>query len=80
VTLEQTVLDAVRTLSPEKREELRKFVDILRSDQGARSPLADGYGMLAHLGFRLSAEDIDDARREMWQQFPRDASGMATIW
>ena len=31
-----------------------------------RKPQRDsGYGLLAHLNFRISAEEIDDARREM---------------
>lgn len=30
------------------------------------------YGFLAHLGPAPSAEEIDEARREAWANFPRD--------
>ena len=70
MTLEQSILDAVRTLSSERRRELLKFVDALRAKDDARAPRSDGYGLLTHLGFRLSAEEIDEARREMWAGFP----------
>lgn len=30
------------------------------------------YGALAHLGPAPSAEEIDEARREAWANFPRD--------
>jgi hypothetical protein len=35
-------------------------------------PRKSFYGALAHLGTAPSAEDIDEARREMWANFPRE--------
>lgn len=29
-------------------------------------------GALEHLGLHIKAEDIDEVRREMWANFPRD--------
>ena len=38
-------------------------------------PLRSSYGALADLGPAPSAEDIDEVRREMWRNFPRDDIG-----
>ena len=35
-------------------------------------PLRSSYGALRDLGPAPSAEDIDEVRREMWRNFPRD--------
>lgn len=35
-------------------------------------PLVSLFGALAHLGAAPSAEDINEVRREMWSNFPRD--------
>ena len=72
MTLEQSILDAVRALSSEQQEELLKFAGALRAREDNRAPRENGYGMLAHLGFRVSPEEIDEARREIWGDFPRD--------
>ena len=37
-----------------------------------KKPLRSSYGALADLGPAPSAEDIDEVRREMWRNFPRD--------
>ena len=71
MTLEQSILDAVRTLPAEKKAELMAFIDGLRAKQ-TKPAFESGYGILAHLNFKISAEEIDDARREMWKGFPRD--------
>ena len=47
------------------------FIEGLRTEQN-KPVLESAYGILAHLNFRISAEDIDDARHELWNGFPRD--------
>ena len=42
----------------------------LRATQ--KMPLRSSYGALADLGAAPSAEEIDEVRREMWKNFPRD--------
>jgi Arc/MetJ-type ribon-helix-helix transcriptional regulator len=36
------------------------------------NPRRSPYGLLADIRSDISAEDIDEARREMWAGFPRD--------
>ncbi len=38
----------------------------------APSPARSLYGLWADLGAAPSAADIDEARRELWQDFPRE--------
>jgi hypothetical protein len=71
MTLEQSILNAVRNLPAEKVEELMSFLERLQAEE-TTTPLESGYGLIEHLGFRVSAEEIDEARREMWKDFPRD--------
>ena len=42
----------------------------LRVHQTPKRPLRDVAGLFK--GFDISAEDIDEARREMWGAFPRE--------
>lgn len=71
MTLEQSILNAVRALPPEKQAEVLKIAESLKQDTGAKRPRKSGRGLWADLGISLSAEDIDEARKEMWGNFPR---------
>lgn len=70
MTLEQSILNAVRALPPEKQAEVLKVAESLKQD-GPKRPRKSGRGLWADLGISLSAEDIDKARKEMWGNFPR---------
>lgn len=71
MTLEQSILDAVRALTPEKQAEVLKVAESLKADSQTKKPRKSGRGLWADLGFSLHEEDIDEARREMWGDFPR---------
>jgi siroheme synthase (precorrin-2 oxidase/ferrochelatase) len=73
MTLEQAILDVVRALPPDKQEEVLNHAQHLREQiMQARRPRRVGRGLWANLNIDLSAEEIDEARREMWKNFPRD--------
>ena len=73
MTLEQAILDAVRALPEDKQQEVLDHVKHLRDESSQpRKPRKSGRGLWADLNIHLSAEDIDEARREMWKDFPRD--------
>lgn len=40
--------------------------------QQPKQPLHSLYGLWADLNVNISAEDIDQARKEMWGNFPRE--------
>ena len=69
----QALLAAALKLSPLDRLELAQaLVSSLKSDLEAteKKPKRDVYGIWA--GTSVSADEIDEARREMWGNFPRE--------
>jgi hypothetical protein len=56
---------------PEKLKKVLEFVNSLRPDSG-RKPLHSLEGLLEDLNVDITEEDIAQARREMWGNFPRD--------
>jgi hypothetical protein len=72
----EAVLDALRRLSPRERLWViaRALPDAER-DLPYLAPRKSALGLLADLGPAPSAEDIDEVRREMWANFPRDDIG-----
>lgn len=74
VTLEE-VLDLARQLSPVDKVRLiqRVALEIERELAAAkRTPRKSLRGLCADLGPAPSAEEIDEARREEWANFPRE--------
>ena len=71
MTIEQSLIEAVRSLPPEKQQKLLEHANQLRKSS-PRKPRKSGRGLWADLNISLSAEEIDEARREMWKNFPRD--------
>ncbi|MCI0355510.1 MAG: DUF2281 domain-containing protein [Acidobacteria bacterium] len=72
MTIEQMVVDKLRELSPEKQKEVLEFVESLRRGNGPRTPRHSLLGLWADLNVHVTEEDIAQARREMWGNFPRD--------
>jgi hypothetical protein len=74
VTLEEA-LDLVKQLSPVDKARLieRIVPDIERELKAARpAPRKSLWGLCADLGPGPSAQEIDQARREEWANFPRE--------
>jgi hypothetical protein len=75
VTLE-AVLGLARQLSPIDQvrliEQLAPHIEqaLAPSGAGGNAPSWDLWGLLADLGAAPSAEEIDEARREAWANFP----------
>jgi hypothetical protein len=73
MTIEQQVVEKLRDLPPEKQKEVLDFVDFLK-EKNAKKPLRSLRGLWADLNIHITEEDIAQARREMWGNFPRDIS------
>ncbi|MBS1839239.1 MAG: hypothetical protein JSS69_08935 [Acidobacteria bacterium] len=71
MTIEQQVLDKLRDLPPEKQKEVLDFVVSLKGEDGPQKPLRSLLGLWSDLNFHVTEEDIAEARREMWGNFPR---------
>jgi len=72
MTIEEQVLEKLRDLPPEKQKEVLDFVDFLKKKNGAKKARRSLLGLWADLNFHVTEEDITEARREMWGNFPRD--------
>jgi len=73
MTLEQAILDAVRSLPADKQQEVWNHVMQLQGEyRSSRKPRKSGRGLWADLNIDVTAEEIDQLRREIWKNFPRD--------
>jgi len=74
MTIEEMVLEKLRGLPPEKQKEVLRFLESLKPDGAAKKPLRSLEGLLEDLNVDITEEDIAEARREMWGNFPREIS------
>ena len=72
MSIEEAILEKVRALPAEKREEVLKFADSLGTRALAKPALQSPEGLWANLDVDISEEDIAELRQEMWKNFPRD--------
>ncbi|MEW6731982.1 MAG: hypothetical protein AB1489_11710 [Acidobacteriota bacterium] len=68
---EQALLEKIRRLPPDKQEEVEHFVNDIEQ-RASKQPRRKLMGSLAHLNVHITKEEIDEVRREMWSNFPRD--------
>jgi hypothetical protein len=71
MSLEQAILEAVRALPAEKQQEVLNHAAKLREEAERKSPFKSVRGLWADLGVS-SSEVIDENRRDMWWNFPRE--------
>lgn len=74
MTIEEMVLEKLRQLSPEQKDEVLHLVKTLSEKNTPAQPLRSLEGLWADLNIDITEEDIAEARREMWGNFPRDIS------
>lgn len=70
MTVEQAILDAVRSLPLDKQQELLSHANRLRDEAAPQRPFRSIKGLLSGRGISISAEDIDEVRSTMWKNFP----------
>ncbi|MBV9303980.1 MAG: hypothetical protein JOY62_14940 [Acidobacteriaceae bacterium] len=73
MSIEEQVLQKLRDLPLENQKEVLDFVSLLK-DRNARKSRRSLRGLWNNLNIEITEEDIADARREMWGNFPRDIS------
>jgi uncharacterized protein DUF2281 len=71
VSIEKSVLDKLVKLPVEKQKEVLEFVEFLEKKTSSPRRRRSLKGLWAGLGEEVSAEDIAEARRDMWGGFPR---------
>jgi len=71
MNLEQAVLDKLRALPPERQQEVLDFAEFLQQKTMPKRPLKSVKGLWANLDMDITEEEITEARKEMWGNFPR---------
>jgi hypothetical protein len=74
-TLDDAIDLVLQLPSVEKLRLAERLLKTLETELATAMPLQPRpslYGALAHLGSAPSAEDIDEMRREVWGNFPRE--------
>jgi len=72
MTIEEMVLEKLRDLPADKKQVVLEFVESRKTESGDGKPLRSLRGLWADYGIEITEEDIAEARREMWGNFPRD--------
>lgn len=72
MTVIENLIEQVKNLPVERQREVLDFAEYLQHKEksNGEKPLESLEGMWK--GVDISAEDIDEARREMWGNFPRE--------
>lgn len=68
------MLAKLRGLPPEKQTKVLEFVESLKREAGSEKSLRSLEGFLEDLNIDITGDDIAQARREMWGNFPRELS------
>ncbi len=72
MTIEEAIVDTVRALPSDQQREVLHFAEFLqRKAEGMETGYKTLFGFWK--GVDISADDITQARREMWGNFPREA-------
>jgi hypothetical protein len=72
----QAVLEKLRILPPEKQQEVLDFAEFLNLKHVPTKRLRrDWIGTASDLSVELTEEAMAEARREMWESFPREWVG-----
>ncbi|NJK58966.1 MAG: DUF2281 domain-containing protein [Pleurocapsa sp. SU_5_0] len=72
MNIEQNVLNKMRQLPIEKQQELLDFAEFLAQKNAIQLKLKTIKGLCDDLTTNLTEEDIAEARKEMWGNFPRE--------
>jgi hypothetical protein len=71
-TIPEQVLDKLRDLPPEKQKAVLEFVNSLGENGAPTRPLKSLEGFWSEYDIEITEEDIAEARKEMWGNFPRE--------
>lgn len=72
MTIAETLTQKVIQLPLSRQLEVLNFVEFLEHKQGQVSPRHDPEGLLADRPSDLSPEDLAEARKQAWSNFPRE--------
>lgn len=71
-TIEETLIEKLRLLPPDMQQAALDFIEFLSWKREVKQPRESSLGLCSDLNISISKEEIDEARREMWANFPRE--------
>jgi hypothetical protein len=72
MSVAESFIKKVESLTPEQQEEVMELVNQLASANEIKRPRRSLMGMFSDLNIHITEEDIAEARKEMWGNFPRE--------
>ena len=72
MTVEETVLEKVKVLPPNRKQEVLDFVEFLGEKEKPKMPRRSMQGILADLNIKFTEADLREARNEMWRGYTSD--------
>ena len=72
MTSEEALLEKIKVLPPDLKQEAIHFVEFLQTKVTAKTPRRSLKGALADLNIKITDEDIREARNEMWRGYTED--------
>ena len=71
MTSEEALLEKIKVLPPDLKQEAVHFVEFLQTKVKTKQPRRSLYGALADLNIKITEEDIREARNEMWRGYTK---------
>jgi hypothetical protein len=71
-SITHALVEKVKSLPPEQQQALLDYAEFLEHKNAPVRPERSFIGLFADEGVHISEEDIAEARREMWGNFPRE--------
>lgn len=72
MTAEEVLLEKIKVLPPNLKEEAIHFVEFLQTKIQPKSPRVSLEGIWADMNVNVTEEDIREMRNEAWKNFPRE--------
>jgi len=69
--IQRSVIEILEVLPLDKQQELLRFAESLQAQNIAKKPRKNLKGIWSDLEMNLTEDDLAEARREMWGNFPK---------
>jgi len=69
---EEVLLEQIKVLPPDLKQEVSHYIEFLQTKIKNTTPRVSLEGIWADMNVNISEEDIAEARKEMWSNFPRE--------
>jgi len=72
MSVAESVLQKIQSLTPDQQRKVMNLVDELAKANTNKHHRRSLMGVFSHLNIHITEDDIAEARREMWGNFPRE--------